>query len=61
MVLDCSSVLATVAPHCLFGTAALSRYLFLPILLGITCVVIVALGAAARRVPRLDAAHIASM
>jgi hypothetical protein len=56
-----AAVLATVAPHCLFGTAALSRYHFLPILLGSSCVVIVVLGAATRRVARLDAAHIASM
>jgi len=47
------SVLATVAPHCLYGTAALSRYHFLPILLGISCVIVV-LGATIRRVPRLD-------
>ena len=56
-----AGVLATVAPHCLFGTAALSRYWFLPILLAIVCVVIVTLGAVVRRAPRLEPAYIASM
>jgi hypothetical protein len=55
------AVAVPLAMTLLFGTAALSRYLVLPIMLSTSCVVIVVLGAAVRRVPRLDSAHIASI